>query len=472
MSLFAFVGIPQVLAKPVNKPNIIIYVTDDQGLETLGIYGGKDVPTPHLDSFAKQGVYFTHAFASASSCAVSRANILSGQHGHVNGMYGHAHGKHHFSSFDNTLSLPNRLTQEGYRTARVGKYHLAPAEVYQFDQVLSGKTKSGFASGRSLVEMADEVMSFVKAEGEAGKQQPFFLYIAPNDPHRAAPHQFDKANSFGNRKGGYPGVKPFRQKPSEVGIPNYLPDLPQIRDEMVEFNESISRIDQGFGRLIQNLKQAGVFENTIILFLSDNGTPMPNAKTTLYDTGIRLPLLMHVPGIQRQGKIDDALVSWVDLTPTLLDLAGVKYKADSFNGRSFKTVLNGKNTDDFSEVYASHNFHEITMYYPMRAVRDKRYKLIWNIAHRLEYPTGWNVWDSSTNYAIRESGVTHLGQRLVQDYKFRAEYELYDLINDPLEVNNLAYRAKHQTTLNKYKNKIKQFVTQTQDPWAIKLIHE
>src|SRR5690606_38923337 len=144
-----------------SPPNIILFVTDDLSPD-LGCYGNDAVKTPHLDALAADGVRFSHAFCTTASCSASRSVILTGLHNHRNGHYGHQHSYHHFSSFPDVKSLPVRLTAAGYRTARIGKYHVAPESVYRFDQELK-------ANSRNAVEMADRVEQFVKP-GE----KPFF----------------------------------------------------------------------------------------------------------------------------------------------------------------------------------------------------------------------------------------------------------------------------------------------------------
>lgn len=465
-------ALPLILATTsaaASPPNVVIYLTDDQGRETISAYGGENIKTPHIDQLAKEGALFLNAFASASSCAVSRSTILTGQHGHVNGMYGHEHSYNHFRSFDNVQSLPVLLKKAGYRTARMGKYHLGPEKVYHFDKVFSGrKAGAGNENWRDTAHMAKLALEYVSEDPET----PFFLYMAPFDPHRSAPHQTDAPNLFGNREGGYEGINRLRITAEDVHIPDYLPDLPEIRDEFVEFYESISRIDQGFGMLVDGLKKAGVFDNTLIIFLSDNGTPMPNAKTTQYDTGVQLPLIVKAPGQQIQGAIEEPLISWVDITPTVLDYAGVKAPGVEFNGQSFRPWLEGESPAGFDRVFGSHTFHEITMYYPMRMIRTPRYKLIWNIAWQLPYPTGWNVYDSSTAEALRSPDVLYLGQRKKSAYYQRAKIELYDVIRDPDEVSNLAGNPVYAEIEEDLYSQLVSFMEDTDDPWRIKLIHE
>lgn len=467
--LYAMAFLLAAATAVANPPNVVIYLTDDQGRETISAYGGQNIETPRLDRLAEEGALFLNAFASASSCAVSRSTILTGQHGHVNGMYGHQHAYNHFRSFDDVKSLPVLLTEAGYRTARMGKYHLGPESVYRFDKVFKGrKAGAGNENWRDTAYMAKLALEYVAEDPD----KPFFLYMAPFDPHRSAPHRTDVPNQFGNRDGGYESIDRLRIAAEDVHIPPYLPDLPPIREELVEFYESISRIDQGFGMLVEGLKEAGVYENTLIIFLSDNGTPMPNAKTTQYDTGVKLPLIVKAPGQKAAGPIERPLISWVDVMPTVLDYAGVETDGLELNGQSFRPWLNGETPDGFDRVFGSHTFHEITMYYPMRMIRTPRYKLIWNIAWQLPYPTGWNVYDSSSAAALRSPDVLYIGERKKSDYYNRQKIELYDVVNDPEEVNNLAGKPEYQEVTDELFDELVQFMHDTGDPWRIKLIHE
>ena len=450
-------------------PNIVLFVADDHGLDAMGCYGNPVIQTPNLDQLANTGVRFTHAYCTSASCAASRSVILTGQFGHATASYGHVHDYHHFSTFDTVKSLPTLLESHGYVTARIGKYHVAPESVYRFQQVLS-------ADPRSTVAMAEACYDFVQ------QPKPFFLYFCPDDPHRSDPFQpdpWDAPNLFGNREDGYPGVAPVTYESSKVLVPAFLPDNQRCRDELAEYYQSVSRIDQGLGRLLQQLREVGKIDNTIVIYISDNGIAFPGAKTTCYEPGIHLPCIVNDPRpVHRasQGTISSALVSWVDLTPTILDFAGVKFSASDFHGRTWLPLLKpGANaptlSDEFpagwNEVYASHNFHEVTMYYPMRVVREGNWKLIWNIAHRLEYPFAADLWASSTWQSIHRVAGETFGNRKVQDYLFRAEFELYDLATDPDELHNLATEASHAVDLKRMQEKLKQWQLKTHDPWQI-----
>ncbi|WP_299556853.1 sulfatase [Seonamhaeicola sp.] len=445
-----------------NRPNVILFVADDHGTDALGCYGNPIIKTPNLDKLASEGVLFNNAYCTSASCAASRSVILSGKFGHATGSYGHVHDYHHFSTFNNVKSLSNRLSEAGYLTARIGKYHVAPEQVYLFDEVLK-------ANPRNTVEMANTCVDVINSE------KPFFLYFCTDDPHRGHPFNpdpWDAPNTFGNKKEGYAGVEQIIYKPEEVLVPEFLPDTKQSREEIAQYYQSISRIDQGFGKLMSHLKDAGKLDNTIVIYISDNGMAFPGAKTTVYEPGIKLPCIIKDPTKTKKGVVNNARISWVDLTPTILDMAEVDYESNDFHGKSFKGIVDVENPEGWDQIYASHTFHEITMYYPMRVIIDGNYKLIWNIAYRLEYPFASDLWAASTWQSIYRNDEAYFGNKRVKDYMFRPEFELFDLSKDPDESNNLAENEDFKGVLELLKNKMKAFQLKTQDPWLIMWDHD
>ena len=440
-----------------SQPNVVLFVSDDHGTDALGCYGNPVIQTPNMDRLAAQGVKFSNAYCTSASCAASRSVILTGQYGHATGSYGHVHDYHHFSTFPDVAALPVLLEKAGYQTARLGKYHLAPDSVYRFTTVIK-------ADPRSTVEMANSCQQVIAGE------KPFFLYFCPDDPHRGhpfTPEPWDAPNSFGNRPAGYPGVKAVKYDPQTVQVPSFLPDTPQCRAELAQYYQSVSRIDQGLGRLLELLEKSGKSNNTIIIYLSDNGIAFPGAKTTVYEPGIRLPLIIKDPRSAEQGLVNNAIVTWVDLTPTILDFAGAPFEADAFHGRSFRTIINQTDPKGWDEMFAAHNFHELTMYYPMRVMRSGNMKLIFNIASGLEYPFASDLWASSTWQSIHRAQQPLFGKRKVKDYLFRPKFELYDLKADPNELHNLADALEHAKLFEALKKKMKAMQIQTKDPWQI-----
>jgi len=471
-------GIGCAAAAVDGRPNIVLIVADDHGTDALGCYGNTVIKTPHLDALAADGTRFTHAFCTTASCSPSRSVILTGQHNHRNGMYGLQHDMHHFQSFATVRSLPVRLAAAGYRTARIGKFHVAPEAVYAFQTVLSGGAANDPASlGRSPVEMAEQTRGFLAAEGA----RPFFLYFAVDDPHRGnvvlpngrpSFETYPAPNPFGNRAAGYPGVTPVRYAPAEVIVPPFLPDSPECRAELAEYYQAVSRLDQGVGRLVGLLKETGHYERTLIVYLSDNGVAFPGAKTTLYEPGTRLPCIVRLPGRRRPGAVQDAMVTWADLTPTLLDVAGVPAAAGECDGRSFRAGLDGAPLEGWNEIYGSHTSHEITMYYPMRSVRTRRHKLLLNLAHGLRFPFALDLVQAPTWIGVQRSGATTYGRRPIAQFLQRPEFELYDLASDPDEVMNLADAPAQQAVKRGLVEKLKAFQNATLDPWRSKWVYE
>ena len=459
-NIFLLSGFINLLS--ATQPNIILFVSDDHGMDALGCYGNPVIQTPSMDKLAEQGVRFTNAYCTSASCAASRSVILTGLYGHATGSYGHVHDYHHFSTFDSVTSLPVMLEDAGYTTARIGKYHVAPESVYRFTTILE-------ADPRSTIEMANA------CEGVIRSGKPFFLYFCPDDPHRGhpfTPDPWDAPNSFGNKPGGYPGETVMEYSPEDVLVPDFLPDTRECREELAQYYQSVSRIDQGLGRLMQLLDKAGKADNTIIIYISDNGIAFPGAKTTVYEPGIRLPCIVKDPRSGLRGTVNHAMVTWADLTPTILDFAGIEPEPDAFHGRSFRPILGETDPEGWDEIYAAHNFHELTMYYPMRVVRSGDYKLIWNIAHGLDYPFASDLWAASTWQSIHRSGEKYYGNKKVEDYLKRPEFELFNLNTDPEESRNLATDPEHAKVLQSLKDKIKAFQIETRDPWQIMWANE
>ncbi len=447
--------------------NVVLFVVDDQGLDA-GCYGNPVIQTPNLDRLAQDGTRFRNAFCTTASCSASRSVILTGLHNHTNGQYGHMHGYNNFHTRTSIRSLPIRLAEAGYRTASVGKFHVQPESVYHFQHYLKGNQ----GGSRNPVTMANISESFIREN----PNQPFFLYFCTSDPHRGGgyakdlPHQ---PNLFGNNQ-PYEGVTEVPYKPADVLVPPYLPDTPECRAELAQYYQSVSRIDQGLGRLIEILKLSGQYENTLILYLSDNGIAFPGAKTTLYDPGMRLPLIVRSPDQERRNVVTDAMVSWVDLTPTILAFANADESAAKppFHGRSFLPVLSEAQPSGWDTVFASHTFHEITMYYPMRVIRTKKYKYLLNLAHQLPYPFASDLYAAPTWQSLLKRKAEKYGQRSIEAYLHRPRHELYNLEADPDEIVNLAENPEYAQTLARLQARLKQFQQDTKDPWVVKYRYE
>lgn len=483
------------------EKNIVLFITDDQS-PTLGCYGDSIAISPHVDALAKDGTMFRNAFATTASCSASRSVVLSGLHNHANGQYGHQHHFHKFSSFPNVvaLALPRVLANAGYRTGRVGKYHVAPEEVYFFENTFE-------SNPREPVLMAEACAEFIKEESD----KPFFLYFATSDPHRSGGVDQSstlelKPNLFGNPAKGTANADSQETvfDPLAVPIPAFLSDTPETRAELAMYYQSCARVDRGLGRLVEILKEAGVYEKTLIVVTSDHGMAFSGGKTTVFEGGLKVPFVVRNPYQHNRGVESSALISHVDITPSLIDFAGQldpetngpknwvdpdrywksrgryvnenrgpKKGMKSWHGKSWLGILGDTDPEHRDAIFASHTFHEIQMYYPMRVYRDRKYKLIWNIAHKLDYPFASDLWKASSWQAQFQKGMdASYGNKTVEQYIRRPKFELYDIQSDPDEAYNLAPKEEFAEILQVYQDKLKNHQKSLGDPWIIKWQYE
>jgi N-sulfoglucosamine sulfohydrolase len=439
-------------ARAAQRRNVVLLVADDLGLQ-LGCYGDQKARTPNLDALAREGVRFRHAFACVSSCSPSRSTLYTGLHTHTSGQYGLAHAGHNFHTRPNVQSLPTYLNQAGYRTGIIGKVHVLPRSVYPF------QVEGVRVNPRNVAAMAEQARTFI----QDSKDKPFALVVGYTDPHRAA-------RGFANNV-KVPGWTPAKFGPNDVTLPYHLPDTPEARADLAEYYQSVNRLDHGIGLIRKLLKDTGHDKDTLVIFLSDNGIPFPGAKTTVYDAGIHLPLIVHSPAQKKRGLVNNALVSWIDVLPTILDWADVK-APPRLQGRSFLPILEEESPKGWGEVFASHQFHEVTMYYPMRAIRTRTHKYIRNLAHKLDYPFASDLYNSPTWQGVLKRKEKKLGQRTVAQFLHRPAEELYELANDPHELRNLAGDSRHAATLAELRKRLRAWQEKTNDPWVVKYGYE
>jgi N-sulfoglucosamine sulfohydrolase len=297
-------------AQSTPRPNIILIIADDLAWDDSGPYGNQKVRTPNLTRLAREGLKFTHAFVTISSCSPSRSSIITGRYPHSTDAE-----QLHWPLPAEQVTFVEKLKAAGYWTAASGKWHLGEAVKNRFD-VVDDPGESGFQTdpktGKMLAKDDSGAAGWLPVMQQRPKDKPFFLWFAALDPHR------DYVEN----------IIPNPHKPSDVVVPPYLPDTPEVRHELALYYDEITRLDDYVGKVLAELERQGVANNTLVLFMSDNGRPFPRAKTTLYDSGIRTPLIARWPKTIRRGGVASGLVSSVDIAPTLLQLAG----CDSRNG--------------------------------------------------------------------------------------------------------------------------------------------
>ena len=443
------------------KQNILLLIADDLGRDISTYDPQSPARTPHLTALAESGTLFTHAFTSTASCSPSRTVIYTGLHTHTNGNYGLSDSWDCFCTFPHIDSAPKLLNNLGYATGIIGKVHVASPEVYPWTL----REESGT---RDVAWVADRAEAFIR--GAQRSEQPFFLTVGYIDPHRDMSHRA----GFGNKDSGYDArIHDKRYSAEEVEVPEYLSDLPEVRTELAEYCRSINRLDQGIGLVLEKLKTTGVEKNTLVIYLSDNGPPFPNSKTTLYDAGVRLPLVIRQPGAVA-GIKNPNFVSWVDILPTILDWTGhSRLNAKEFSQRRGRSILSIMSSSDevqgWDKVYGSHTFHEITNFWPTRFIRTKRFKYHRNVAWKLDFTLAADLyasltWDGMRNSAGKTSEAM-IGPRKLRDYIRRPPEELYDLDADPAEVKNLAEEEGYQDVVKALRSDLERWQLETRDPF-------
>lgn len=385
--------------KTDQKPNFIVIIADDLGALDLGTFGHPVVKTPNIDQLAKNGLQFNNAFLTTSSCSASRASILTGLYPQSTG----APKLHQAIPADRKL-VSSYLRDAGYYTGAIGKWHSGDQVKSQFDIVKDPPGDSGAEGWVATLE-------------KRPKDKPFFFWFASRDPHVP----YSELTPDG----------PYQPKDA-VMLPIYF-DAPGARQNIAQYYTEISSLDSYVGKVIAELKEQGVLDNTYILFLSDNGAPMPRAKTTLYDAGIQTPLIIRGPHITAGSKTD-ALVSSLDLMPTVLELAGLP-KAPTMQGISFSALLTKPESNHRDMVFAEQYDHGFPI--NKQAARNNNYLYIHNIG------------ENKTNCILEVQPMgTELQQafvekKLTKDQAFcfvrsAPPEELYDVKQDPLQLHNLA----------------------------------
>ena len=365
------------------------------------------------------------------------------------------------------MSLPLILNRTGGDIwyGIIGKKHVGPDYVYPFPFDYSGKTFGLDQVGRNITKMKELVSEFFSLAKTKGK--PFFLYIGIHDPHRGG-SKIAKYGQFMERWGDgssgmgiIPDWSPTNYSPDDVKVPYFLPDTNATRSDLAALYRTISRYDQGIGIFMKLLKDYGFDDNTLVFLTSDNGIPFPNAKTNLYEPGMGEPLFISNPlAKERWSVTTEAFSTHTDFVPTILDWFGLPTPSYTLNGMN--VTLQGKSllpvtvkepTTGYDKAFSSHNFHEVTMYYPMRVLRNKQYRLIHNLNYKMPYPIAQDLYYSPSFRDILNrtmSGEALPWFKTLEEYYYRDQWELFDLEKDPEELHNLAYDPAYESILKVY----------------------
>jgi N-sulfoglucosamine sulfohydrolase len=436
----------------VPRPNIVLIIADDMAWEDCGAYGHKTVKTPNLDRMAREGMRFDRAFLTCSSCSPSRSSMITGRYPHSTGAE-----QLHWPLPKEQVTFVELLKRAGYWTAAAGKWHLGEAVKDRFDMVREAnpagyQLATGTNAARSKMSASEnnEVQSgcdqWIPTLRARPRDQPFFLWFAALDPHR----DYEE------------NAVPNPHQPGDVVVPPFLPDHPDVRKDLALYYDEINRLDAYVGRVMAELKAQGVDDNTLVLFTSDNGRAFPRCKTTVYDTGIKTPVIVRWPGQVKAGSTCARLISSVDFSETFLELAGLK-PTPTFQGRSFAALLKNPEATVREHVFAEHNWHDFEA--RTRAVRSERFKYIRNDYPDLPNTPPADAVRSLTFMAmrrLRDAGQLTPGQ-MACFVKPKPAEELYDTQADPFEAQNLAGNSKHAATLDRLRAELARWQKETDD---------
>lgn len=403
-------------------PNIVFLMSDDQSQPDLGCCGNPAVRTPNLDRLADEGMRFDRAYVTSSSCSPSRGSVMTGRSPHATGST-----RLHIWTLPEIADLLSLLKQQGYH---IGGYRKLHQDNYksQFDF---------FGNEEEPLETFFE---------QRPEDKPFYLWFGSNDPHR--PYE--------------EGVIDQPHNPSEVDVPGFLPDTPEVRKDLALYYDYLTRFDSDCGKLIELLDKHGLTDNTMVVMTSDNGMAFPRAKATVYEAGIKVPLLVKWPGHVQEGAVSEELVSLMDLPATWLDMAGVSIP-EKMEGRSLLPLLAGEEYESRDYVFAGRNWHD--NWAPARAVIGKRYKLIQNYRLSTGYLASLDILQSKSYksiQALKEQGK--LEEPLTwYEKNSTPQQEFYDFDNDPEEWNNKADDETLKGKIKELETALSQWMNNTHD---------
>ena len=429
-----------------NRPNVMLVIGDDMTWHDCEPYGSGDVKTPNMSRLAAEGMCLDAMFTATAMCAPTRQQLYTGMYPVRNGAY-----PNHSKVYGGVRSIVHYLRDRGYRVGLIGKTHFGPPESFPFE-FLGGK---GDKTGASNTEA---IAAFVNRD----KEQPYCLIVASNEPH--GPWNRGEAAAYDADK---------------LTVPPYLVDCPETRENLTRYYAEITYLDGQLGDCMKIVDASGRRDDTLVIFTSEQGGSFPSGgKWTCYDTGLKTAFIVRWPRKVRAGTRTAAMTQYVDVVPTLIEAAGgTPEKIETgrpdahgdkrFDGKSFLAVLLGRTNAHRNYVYGVHTTRGIirgSACYPVRSVRSQRFKYIWNPNHESVFynavSTGPNtllqVWAEKGKRDPRAAFLAHR-------YQHRPAEELYDVQQDPFELNNLAQMPAFAETKKDLRRKLMQWMQQQGD---------
>ncbi len=450
-AVMAFGHLPVFAAGGQKRPNILLITADDMNWNSPGCFGGKtpDI-TPNIDRLASEGVRFVHAHITIAVCQPCRSVLMTGRYPHRNGAEG-------FEPIDTDVpTLQEQLHNANYLNGIMGKVsHLAPIDKFKWDMVRNPQDLSSGRDPQLYYKFAKDFF-----QQAASKGRPFFLMANSHDPHRP----FHGSQQEQGRFSDVPA--PSRvYRPDEVEVPGFLADLPEVRTEIAQYYSSVRRCDDTVGAVMRALRESGQAENTLTMFLSDNGMAFPFAKTNCYLHSMRTPWIVTWPGKIKPGTMDERhFISAIDFMPTVLDATG-STQPNGMDGFSFLPVLLGQKQAGREKVFTQFHQTSARQRYPMRCVQNHRFGYIFN-----PWSDGQRIFKNES-----QSGLTFKAMQAaavndpaiaarVRFFQYRVVKEFYDFKNDPDGLHNLIDEPRHKKEIDEMRRQLLQWMKDTDDP--------
>ncbi len=441
------------------RPNILLFTADDLHAESLGAYGGRPVDlTPNLDAFAAESLRFERAHVNAAICAPCRAIIATGRYSHRSGAMGFMKAR------EDVPDIVTTLQRGGYLAGILGKVaHSTPKASmkwdYQFDQ-------RDLGNGRDPELYYQRSKTFLQQSKQSGK--PFYFMVNSHDPHRpyCNPAKLTRGAALPSRT----------YQPEEVAVPGFLPDLPGVRAELAQYLNSTRRLDDTFGKVMQALRESGHADNTLVIFISDNGIAVPFAKCNTWFHSSRTPMLVRWPGRTEAGTTNDRdFVSTVDFFPTFVDVTGVSGPG-GLDGQTLRPLLEGASpaqpaAQDRQFVFTQIDSKAGGDAVPMRCVQNAKYGYIYNPFSDGKH---WyrNNNEGKSMAAMQAAAKTdpEIAAR-IDLFRYRVPEEFYDLEDDPDCLHNLIDDPALQAAVAALQAQLVAHMTRTDDPMLAAFQH-
>ncbi len=446
------------------RPNLILIIADDLG-QQLGCFGDPSAKTPNLDRFASEGVRFTNAHVTVASCSPSRGSMFTGLYPHQHGMFGLSQSGW-AQMHDDVPKLPNALKSLGYRTGMIGKSHFEPFDLFQWDTAEVNNMQK-INTQRDVRWMNAQAEKFLDAQPSG---EPFFLVMSYIDPHRGGgdgAYGPGKNEKFPRVRMGLPENPPSPEETKP--IPFLGVDSPDLRREDSDFYSALSRLDTGVGGFLDILKARNLGgDNTLVIFVGDNGPDVTRGKMAAYATATRTPLMIRWPGHDQPGLVRGEPVSTVDLFPTFLAAAGAPAATidPRQTGLSLLPLLKPGDVAWRKELFTEFITHVPWHFFPRYTVQEGKYHLIHNIEggkreNPLEPRNYCYAWWEVESPKYDGTPIREVYDRVDNP----PEFELFDVSADPHEYHNLASDPANKELVARLAARIADWRKETKDPF-------